>query len=70
MIQFTTVTLLYSIGTDLTDMQFLYVDFFTLVPVSILMSYTEPFSTLTPHLPAGSLLSLPVLTSVIGSVII
>ena len=34
------------------------------------MGYTEPFSTLTPHLPAGSLLSLPVLTSVIGSVII
>jgi cation-transporting P-type ATPase 13A2 len=46
------------------------VDFFTLVPISILMGYTEPFSTLTPHLPAGSLLSLPVLTSVIGSLVI
>ena len=70
MIQFTTVTLLYSIGSDLSDAQFLYIDLFTLVPLSIFMGQTEAYQTLTPHLPAGSLLSLPVLTSVIGSIAI
>jgi len=34
------------------------------------MGQTEAYKTLTPHLPAGSLLSIPVLTSVIGSVVI
>jgi cation-transporting ATPase 13A3/4/5 len=43
MIQFTTVTLLYSIGSDLTDQQFLYIDFFTLVPLSIFMGKTESY---------------------------
>jgi len=70
MIQFLTVTLLYSIGSNLSDMQFLYVDLFTLVPLSIFMGQTEAYKSLTPHLPAGSLLSLPVLSSVLGSVII
>mmetsp|Transcript_38181 Transcript_38181/g.36543 ORF Transcript_38181/g.36543 Transcript_38181/m.36543 type:complete len:81 (+) Transcript_38181:2140-2382(+) len=34
------------------------------------MGLTEPFDVLTPHLPQASLISLPVLTSVIGMVII
>lgn len=70
MIQFTTVTLLYSMGSNLTDPQFLYIDLFILIPLSIFMGQTESYKSLTPHLPAGSLLSMPVLTSVIGSCII
>ena len=31
------------------------------------MGSTDAYKTLTPHLPAGSLLSLPVLVSVLGS---
>jgi magnesium-transporting ATPase (P-type) len=34
------------------------------------MGQTRSYKTLTPHLPAGSLLSLPVLTSVLGCVFI
>ena len=37
MIQFTTVTLLYSMGSNLTDSQFLYIDLFILIPLSIFM---------------------------------
>jgi cation-transporting ATPase 13A2 len=37
MIQFTTVTLLYFIGSNLTDPQYLYIDLVILVPLSMLM---------------------------------
>jgi cation-transporting ATPase 13A3/4/5 len=70
MIQFISVTLLYSMGANLSDWQFLYIDLFMIIPLSIFMGQTEAYKTLTPHLPAGSLLSLPVLTSVLGSVVI
>lgn len=70
MIQFISVTMLYIIGSNLSDFQFLYIDLFVLVPLSILMGRTEAYRNLTPHLPSGSLLSLPVLTSVLGSVVI
>ncbi len=70
MIQFASVTLLYLNGMNLTDYQYLYIDLVILVPLSMLMGKTEPYSYLTPHMPAGSLISLPVLASVIGSVVI
>jgi len=34
------------------------------------MGQTHPYSHLTPHLPSGALISLPVLISVFGSVIL
>jgi cation-transporting P-type ATPase 13A2 len=70
MIQFTSVTLLYQIGANLSDAQFLYIDLFMIIPLSIFMGQTEAYKSLTPHLPSGSLLSLPVLTSVLGCVVI
>lgn len=70
MIQFCTVTLLYAVGSNLTDTQFLYIDLVILVPLSIFMGQTGAYKELTPHLPTGSLLSFPVLTSVLGSVVI
>ena len=62
--------MLYSMGSRLSDSQFLYIDLFMIIPLSIFMGQTEAYKTLTPHLPAASLLSLPVLTSVLGSVVI
>lgn len=70
MIQFLSVIMLYSMGSRLSDSQFLYIDLFMIIPLSIFMGQTEAYKTLTPHLPAASLLSLPVLTSVLGSVVI
>ena len=34
------------------------------------MGHTEPYKQLTPYMPSKSLLSLPVLTSIIGQVLI
>lgn len=70
MIQFVNVTYLYIIASNLTDYQFLYIDLFILVPLSMFMGQTAPYKHLTPHLPSGSLISLPVLTSVLGSVVV
>jgi len=70
MIQFITVCALYSIGSNLADYQFLYIDLVILIPLSMTMGYTGPYKKLTSYLPAGSLLSFPVLSSVLGQVII
>ena len=70
MIQFINVTFLYAIGSNLSDYQFLYIDLFILVPLSMFMGQTAPYKHLTPHLPSGALISLPVLASVLGSVLI
>lgn len=70
MIQFINVTFLYIIGSNLSDYQFLYIDLFILVPLSMFMGQTAPYKHLTPHLPSGSLISVPVLASVLGSVVI
>jgi cation-transporting P-type ATPase 13A2 len=70
MIQFISVTFLYTIGSNLGDNQFLYIDLALLVPLSMFMGQTEPYRHLTPHLPSGALISLPVLASVIGSILI
>jgi cation-transporting ATPase 13A3/4/5 len=70
MIQFVSVTLLYFAGTNLSDEQFLYIDLVILGPLSIFMGRTGPYKELTHHIPSASLISFPVLASVIGSVII
>lgn len=70
MIQFSSVTLLYAIGSNLTDTQFLYIDLVILIPLSIFMGQTGAYKHLTHNLPQGSLLSFPVLISVIGTVVI
>mmetsp|Transcript_41650 Transcript_41650/g.40024 ORF Transcript_41650/g.40024 Transcript_41650/m.40024 type:complete len:138 (+) Transcript_41650:2331-2744(+) len=70
MIQFSSVTLLYLIGQNLNDFQFLYIDLAILVPLSMLMGKTEAYPHLTPYMPQASLISVPVLTSVLGSVAI
>jgi cation-transporting ATPase 13A2 len=70
MIQFISVTLLYIIGSNLADYQFLYIDLGILIPLSMLMGFTEAYKHLTPHLPSASLVSVPVLASVLGNVVI
>lgn len=67
LIQFISATLLYFIGFNLGDYQFLYIDLVLVVPLSTFMGYTGPYKVLTQHLPAGSLLSPPVISSVVGS---
>jgi len=70
MIQFSSVTILYFNSLNLADFQFLYIDLFLILPLSAFMSWTGAYSKLTHHVPTGALMSLSVLTSVIGQVLI
>jgi len=51
----------------LSDYQFLYIDLVLLIPLSIFMGDTNAYEKLTPHIPTGALISLPVISSVLSS---
>jgi len=70
LIQFTTITLLYSFASSLGDFQFLYIDLFIIIPVAVAMARTLPYPTLHTKRPTASLVSKKVLTSIIGQIII
>lgn len=70
LIQFTSITILYSLAASLGDFQFLYIDLFIIIPVAVAMARTEPFETLSPKRPTANLMSKKVLTSMLGQVVI
>ena len=69
-IQLVTCTLLYCIGSNITDTQFLYIDLVALVPLSIVQAWTGSYHQLTKDVPTATLFYCPVLTSVIVSSLI
>jgi cation-transporting ATPase 13A3/4/5 len=69
LIQFTTITLLYSFASSLGDFQFLYIDLFIIIPIAVTMGRTLPFEQLYPKGPTASLVSKKVLSSIIGQII-
>ena len=66
-IQLISCTMLYTIGNNITDAQFLYIDLIALVPLSIFQAWTGSYHKLTKEVPTASLFYCPVLTSVIVS---
>ena len=70
MVQFMTVVLLYQIGSNLTDWQFLYEDLFIVVPLCFFMGMTKPYPKLGTRLPEDKLLSYPTIISVSGATFI
>ncbi|EPQ57568.1 Ca-transporting ATPase [Gloeophyllum trabeum ATCC 11539] len=70
LIQFTTITLLYSFASSLGDFQFLYIDLFIIIPVAVTMGRTLPYSRIHPKRPTASLVSKKVLASIIGQIVI
>lgn len=70
LIQFTTVTLLYSFASSLGDFQFLYIDLFIIIPIAVAMGRTLPYPKIHPKRPTASLVSKKVLTSIIGQTLI
>jgi cation-transporting ATPase 13A2 len=70
MIQFATVTILYYYSNNLSDPMFLFIDLFTLFPLTILMGLTGSCNTLNIEKPPSSLISFPVLFSVLGQIFI
>ncbi|KAJ7091282.1 Ca-transporting ATPase [Mycena epipterygia] len=70
MIQFTSVTLLYSFASSLGDFQFLYIDLFIIIPVAVTMGRTLPYPRIHPKRPTASLVSKKVLASLVGQIVI
>ncbi|BGP33107.1 hypothetical protein JCM10296v2_004896 [Rhodotorula toruloides] len=70
LIQFTTVSLLYSIASTLGDFQFLYIDLFLILPIAVTMGRTEPFPRIHPKRPTANLISKKVLTSLVGQIVL
>ncbi|KAI0305581.1 P-type ATPase [Multifurca ochricompacta] len=70
LIQFTTITLLYSFASSLGDFQFLYIDLFVIIPIAVSMGRTLPYPWIHPKRPTASLVSRNVLTSIIGQIVI
>lgn len=66
MIQFVSVTTLFMMRSTLMDGQFLYIDLVTIIPLTLVMSNSPAYPKLVKEKPAGSLLSLPVLASMLG----
>ncbi|KIY53967.1 Ca-transporting ATPase [Fistulina hepatica ATCC 64428] len=70
LIQFTSVTLLYSLASSLGDFQFLYIDLFIIIPVAVAMARTLPYPQIDPKRPTANLVSKKVLASIIGQIAI
>jgi cation-transporting ATPase 13A3/4/5 len=70
LIQFTSVVLLVTMGCNVTDRQFLWIDLLALIPLAFLQSRTAAYPKLTEHLPTASLFYIPVIVSVAGSALI
>ncbi|KAG9018165.1 hypothetical protein FRB90_012009 [Tulasnella sp. 427] len=70
LIQFTTITLLYSFASSLGDFQFLYIDLFIIIPIAVFMGRTHAFPRIHPQSPTSSLVSKKVLSSIIAQVLI
>lgn len=70
LIQFTTITLLYSFASSLGDLQFLYIDLFIIIPIAVTMGRTLPYPKIHPKRPTASLVSKKVLASLVGQIVI
>ncbi|KAI0697731.1 P-type ATPase [Cerioporus squamosus] len=70
LIQFTTITLLYSFASSLGDFQFLYIDLFIIIPIAVTMGRTQAWPRIHPKRPTASLVSKKVLASLVGQIIL
>ena len=66
----TSCTILFIIGSNITDMQFLYVDLIALVPLSVMQAWTGSYHKLTKDKPTSTLFYFPVILSVCVSSLI
>ena len=65
-IQFTSTCILYFAFTSFNDDQFLFIDLIIIIPLSMTMGFSKARKTLNKYVPKGSLISAPVLISVLG----
>jgi len=69
-VQFVSVLLLYSISSNLSDWQFLYIDLVIITSLALVMGKTEAYPLLVARRPGGSLMSPVVLFSLISQIIV
>jgi len=69
-IQFTTLTIVYAFQIDLSNANYYYIDIVIILPISFTMAFSGAYKKLTIEQPAGRLISVPILTSVIGQAFI
>ncbi|QGN16664.1 putative cation-transporting ATPase 2 [Kluyveromyces marxianus] len=69
-IQFITITILYSRGSNLGDFQFLYIDLLLIVPIAISMSWSKPSEKLVKKRPSANLVSPKILVPLCLNIII
>uniref|UniRef100_A0A3Q3X418 Cation-transporting P-type ATPase N-terminal domain-containing protein n=1 Tax=Mola mola TaxID=94237 RepID=A0A3Q3X418_MOLML len=62
--QFCSVLILYTLNTNLADLQFLFLDIGLMTLLAIVMGRGGPSNELHPYRPPASLLALPVLSSI------
>jgi cation-transporting ATPase 13A3/4/5 len=65
-IQFTTLTIVYAFQIDLSNANYYYIDIVIILPISFTMAFSGAYKKLTVEQPTGRLISVPILTSVIG----
>lgn len=67
-IQFVTVLILYSRGTNLGDFQFLYIDMFLILPLAVFMAWSKPYPRIVVKRPTANLVLPKVLVPLIGQI--
>lgn len=60
-IQFVTITILYSRGSNLGDFQFLYIDLLLIIPIAICMSWSKSNDNIAKKRPSANLISPKIL---------
>ncbi|KAI8818351.1 uncharacterized protein EV422DRAFT_621882 [Fimicolochytrium jonesii] len=70
LIQFTSVSLLYSLAGNLGDFQFLFIDLALIIPIAVFMGRSGAHPRIFRKRPTASLVSRKVLTSLICQVVI
>ncbi|XP_050051478.1 polyamine-transporting ATPase 13A3 [Dermacentor andersoni] len=68
MTQFTSVLILYSLYSNLTDLEFLYIDLFLITLFAALFGRTEPSPKLDKRPPPSSLMGVTPLTSILSQI--
>ncbi|ORZ36849.1 hypothetical protein BCR44DRAFT_119419, partial [Catenaria anguillulae PL171] len=69
-IQFTSVAILYSIGSNLGDFQFLYIDLIICLPLALSMARSKAAESLSTIPPVNRLMSSSVMTSITFTILL
>ncbi|KAJ5179631.1 hypothetical protein N7492_002841 [Penicillium capsulatum] len=68
-IQFSSVSFLYTSGSNLGDFQFLFIDLALIMPIAIFMGWNDPYPTLSRKRPTADLVSRKVLIPLLGQIL-